>query len=64
MTYDEKTCCGNTRRRIDSKVRKSQFVSRCGVIYKLQVSLKLVAITADQIAPNDLESMPTPPRIM
>ena len=48
----------------DPKVRKSQFVSRCGVIYKLQVSLKLVAITADQIAPDDLESMPTPPRIM
>ena len=48
----------------DRKLRKSQFVSRGGMVYKLQVSLKLVKLSADQLAPDDLESMPTPPRIM
>ena len=49
---------------VNRTARRRLVISSCGVLYQLQITMKLVPVSPAQVSPEDLATLRTPDRLM
>jgi hypothetical protein len=49
---------------VNRKVRRRLVISACGVLYEVQITMKLIPLSPAKVSPEDLATLRTPDRLM
>ena len=49
---------------VNRTARRRLVISSCGVLYQVQINMKVVPVSPAQVSPEDLATLPTPDRLM